>query len=89
MSVFSFDETRQQYVYTGFRAGGALVVLTGAHRDGRWSFFSEEGAGPARVRMRVTIEPAADLGFVLRSERSTGDGAWDVPSVVTYRRLSR
>jgi hypothetical protein len=88
MSVFSFDQKAGRYVYTGFRPGGALVVQYGEERDGRWLFTSEEGAGPARVRTRVTIEANKNRGFDFNSERSIGDGPWSQNAKVTYQRVA-
>lgn len=89
MSVFSFDPVTGKYIYTGFRAGGALVVQHGEEQGGRWVFGSERGEGQARVRTRVTIEPTAERGFTLVSERSTGDGPWTAGATVVYRRVGR
>jgi hypothetical protein len=88
MSVFSFDAKAGQYVYTGFRTGGALVVHYGEEHDGRWLFTSDEGSGAARVRTRVTIEANKDRGFEFSSEQSIGEGPWSRPSRVTYRRVA-
>ena len=89
MSVFSFDSKTGRYVYTGFRSGGAVVVQYGQEQGGRWLFTSEEGAGAARIRTRVTIEANTDHGFDLTSERSVGDGPWSQPSKVSYRRVGQ
>ena len=88
MSIFSFDQSAGRYVYSGFRAGGAVARMHGEERGGSWHFSSDEGAGTTRVRTRVVIEPIDGRRFLLSSERSTGDGPWSQPSKVTYQRVA-
>ena len=88
LSVFSFDSATGDYLYTGFRTGGALVMQRGREQSGRWLFKSERGEGPDRVRTRVTIEPT-DGGFAFLSESAKGDQPWQEGARVIYRRVAR
>ena len=88
LSVFSHDSTTGDYLYTGFRAGGAHVIQRGREQNGRWLFHSERGEGADRVRARVTIEPSDD-GFTFLSESAKGNEPWGEGARVLYRRLAR
>jgi hypothetical protein len=87
MSIFSYDPATGEYVYNGFRAGGAHVTQRGSEEDGRWVFRSESGKEAERVRSRVTIEPNQQGGFAFLSEVSAGVGPWKEQARFTYVRL--
>lgn len=88
LSIFSYDSAAGEYVYNGFRAGGAHVTQRGREQNGRWLFHSERGHGADRVRQRVSIEPNAAGGFDFLSESAKGDEPWKEGARVVYKRLA-
>ena len=86
ISIFSYDAKRDEYLYHGFRPGGAVVTHRGKPEGGGWMFLSEEGEGAALRRQRISIKPAAG-GFELRAEEAKGGGAWVVTSTTFWRRV--
>ena len=87
-SVFSYDGAAGEYLYHGFRAGGAVVTHRGNPNGLGWQFTSERGSGVDRVQSRVTIQPADSEGFRFVEETATGDGPWTVGAQVLYKRIS-
>ena len=85
-SVFSYDSAAGEYLYHGFRSGGAVVTHRGNPHGVGWQFTSERGEGLDRVQTRITIEPATEGGFRLLEESATGHGPWIVRGQVLYER---
>ena len=78
VSIFSFRAVDSTYLYHGFRAGGAVETLHGRRLADGWEFGSEEGVGPTRQRIRVTITRLGARRFRLVAESAVGDGPWTV-----------
>jgi hypothetical protein len=89
LSVFSYEASSGDFLYHGFRSGGAVVVQRGRPTADGWAFASEQGEGATRVRQRVSIAARADRGFDFVAESASGDGPWTERSRVSYRRLER
>lgn len=86
LSIFSFDSSTGDYLYHGFRSGGAVLTQRGRRTPTGWIFRSERGTGPEKVRTRVTIESNSQGGFNFLSETATGDGPWKEAARFVYQR---
>lgn len=84
VSIFSFRAVDSTYLYHGFRAGGAVETLHGRRLADGWEFGSEEGVGPTRQRIRVTITRLGARRFRLVAESAVGDGPWTVEDTEHY-----
>jgi hypothetical protein len=89
LSILSYDGVSGEYVYNGFRPGGAHVGQRGREENGRWTFSSELGQAGERTRQRVTIEADGRGGFTLLTEVARGDGAWQEQARDVFRRSER
>ncbi len=89
LSIFSHDPETGEYLYHGFRAGGAVVTHKGQRLPEGWSFTSARGTGPDRVQTRVTIERTTPDRFSFMSETARGDDAWSVGARFDYVRVLR
>jgi hypothetical protein len=89
LSIFSYDSSASEYRYHGFRAGGAVVTLSGRRLPKGLLFSSDRGTGPDRMQTRVTIEKTAPDRFSFLSESAKGDGPWQVGAKVEYVRVGR
>ena len=87
LSIFSHDERTAEYLYHGFRPGGAVVVHRGLRLPDGWSFTSERGEGEERVRTRVTIGRVAEGRFSFHIETARADGPWATGARLEYRRI--
>ena len=89
LSIFSFESSTGEYLYHGFRAGGAVVTQRGRRTQNGWVFGSDRGLGADRVRTRVTIESSLERGFTFLSETAQGDGPWSEAGRAVYQRLGQ
>ena len=84
VSIFSFRAMDSTYLYHGFRAGGTVEALRGRRLADGWEFGSEEGVGPTRQRIRVTITRLGARRFRLIAESAVGAGPWTVEDTEHY-----
>jgi hypothetical protein len=87
LSVFSYSPATGDYLYNGFRAGGAVVTHRGTPKGDGWQFTSEQGEGVDRTMTRVTITPVegGDMQFIEESAR--GGSAWELRAKLRYKRV--
>ena len=83
-SIFSFRAADSTYIYTGLRAGGTLVPMTGRSLPDGWEFLSETGSGATRERAKVAITRLGPQRFRLVASTATGDGPWQEAGVEHY-----
>jgi hypothetical protein len=87
LSVFSYSPATADYLYHGFRAGGAVVTHRGVPRDDGWLFTSEQGEGAARTMTRITITRVEGGDTQFTEESATAGGAWEVKAKLRYKRV--
>jgi hypothetical protein len=86
LSVISYSPATADYLYHGFRAGGAVVAHRGAPKDDGWQFTSEQGEGVARTMNRITITRLEGDDMQFTEESARGGGAWEVKAKLRYKR---
>ena len=89
LSIFSYDPSGGEYMYHGFRAGGAVVTHKGQRLPKGWSFTSDRGTGSDRLQTRVTIEKITQDRFSFLSESAKGDNPWRVGAKLDYLRVTQ
>jgi len=85
LSIFSYDPAAGQYVYHGYRSGGATEVLRGQASPTGFVFESAPGAGSSSAATRVTLARTVG-GFDFLSETAEAAGEWKTAGKVTYLR---
>jgi hypothetical protein len=88
LSIISYSPATADYLYHGFRAGGAVVTQRGVPKDDGWQFTSAQGEGAARTMTRITITRVQGGDMQFTEESATGDGAWDVKAKLRYQRVA-
>jgi hypothetical protein len=87
LSIISYSPATVDYLYHGFRAGGAVVTQRGVPKDDGWLFTSEQGAGATRTMIRTTITRVEGGDMQFTEESATGGGAWEVKVKLRYKRV--
>lgn len=88
MSIFSYRTADSTYLYYGLRPSGLAEAMQGRRLPDGWEFYSEEGTGSARQRVRVTITKLETRRFRLIAESAMGDGPWREEGIEHYRPLT-
>ena len=86
LGVYSYDETKGEFVYHGFGSRGTVYIERGQRIPGGFRFMSERGTGADRVRTRFTIVEAAEGLVNTVSETAKPDGSWVVKERQEYLR---
>ena len=90
LSIFSYDYASGDYLYHGFRSGGAVVPQRGRPDGAGWLFTSERAEAKGLAKTRVAIQPAGDgNGFDFVLETALGEGPWEVRARTRYVRLAK
>ena len=88
LSIFSYRQADETYVYQGFRPGGGVQTLHGrVAADGNgFEFWGDEGAGGDRTRTRVQITTVEDGRFRFIARTASGNSEEWSEEVVHYQR---
>jgi hypothetical protein len=86
LGVYSYDQTRAEYLYHGFGARGSVTIERGQRIPKGFHFTSERGTGSDRVRTRFTIEEGTQGRVNTVSETAKAEGPWIVEEKLEYLR---
>jgi len=86
LGVYSYDQTRGEYLYHGFGSRGSVYIERGRRIPNGFIFTSESGAGADRVRTRFTIAEASGGRVSTVTETAKADEPWVVKERVEYLR---
>jgi hypothetical protein len=86
LGVYSYDESKGEYLYHGFGASGSILIERGQRVPSGFHFTSERGTGLNRVRTRFTILEAEQGRVNTVSETAKADGPWVVGERLVYLR---
>lgn len=89
LSIFSYNQASGEYLYHGFRPGGAVATHKGERLPKGWLFTSDRGAGDDRVQTRITIEKTAEGRFSFVSETAKGSKAWQITPKFEYIQIDK
>lgn len=76
LGVYSYDESKGEYLSHVFGASGAMLIERGQRIPGGFHFTSERGTGANRVRTRFTIVEAEQGRVNTFTETAKVDGPW-------------
>lgn len=86
LGVYSYDESKGEYLYHGFGASGSILIERGQRVPSGFHFTSERGTGANRVRTRFTIVEAEQGRVNTVSETAKADGPWVAGERLVYLR---
>jgi hypothetical protein len=84
VSVFSYSDEKQRFVYYHYGSSGVAVEMDVFLRDGGLYATAERQSGADVTREQVSMTPRTDGSFDFVEESSTNAGPWKTTARVRY-----